>query len=106
MGVVLKQFSRNDKLTSSLVFKNVFTDTCCQSKAKHLVLLAAKNNKEFTRLGLAIAKKNVSPAHQRNRIKRIVRESFRHNKNKLADYPFVPFSLLLGTRSMPPVCHG
>ena len=40
-------------------------------------------------MGLAIAKKGVKKAVQRNRIKRIVRESFRLQKAGLAKYDLV-----------------
>ena len=35
------------------------------------------------RLGLAIAKKHVKLAVDRNRIKRVIRESFRHHKQQI-----------------------
>lgn len=41
------------------------------------------------RLGLAIAKKQVRRAVDRNRIKRIVRESFRHHQQQLASVDYV-----------------
>jgi len=40
--------------------------------------LVCKNKYNYSRLGLIIAKKNVKLAVKRNRIKRIVRESFRN----------------------------
>jgi len=52
-------------------------------------VLAKKTTPPNARLGLAIAKKSVKKASQRNNIKRIVRESFRRQKNKLFDYDFV-----------------
>jgi len=42
-------------------------------------MLAIKNNSSKPRLGLVIAKKNVPKAVHRNRIKRLMRESFRLN---------------------------
>lgn len=42
------------------------------------------NDAGEARLGLAIAKKQVRRAVDRNRIKRVVRESFRHHQNQLA----------------------
>ena len=44
------------------------------------LLLVNKNEYNYPRLGLIIAKKNVKLAVKRNRIKRIVRESFRNQK--------------------------
>lgn len=42
------------------------------------------NDSGEARLGLAIAKKQVRRAVDRNRIKRVVRESFRHHRLELA----------------------
>ena len=45
-----------------------------------LLVLARPNGLRTSRLGLAIAKKNTPKAVDRNRIKRLVRESFMHNQ--------------------------
>ncbi len=37
----------------------------------------AQNEQSHARLGLAVAKKSVRAAHDRNRVKRLIRESFR-----------------------------
>ncbi len=42
-----------------------------------------KNDGSPARLGLAIAKKRAKRALDRNRIKRVVRETFRHNMDSL-----------------------
>ena len=42
-----------------------------------------KTGGEHARLGLAIASRNVANATRRNRLKRLVRESFRHSADKL-----------------------
>jgi ribonuclease P protein component len=44
---------------------------------------------QLSRLGLAISKKNIRHAIHRNRIKRIVRESFRYNQERLKGYDVV-----------------
>ena len=46
-----------------------------------MLLLAATNSLPHPRLGLIISKKNVRRAVDRNRIKRLVRESFRLSNN-------------------------
>ena len=43
-------------------------------------MLVKKTNYENSRLGLVIAKKNLPLAAQRNKLKRIVRETFRKNR--------------------------
>ena len=54
-----------------------------RSTDKWVTVLARRNGKASARLGLAISKKFARKAVDRNRIKRMVRESFRHNKNFL-----------------------
>lgn len=50
---------------------------------KYLLWVISKNNFEFPRLGIIIAKKNVKLAVQRNRIKRLIRENFRKKRELL-----------------------
>jgi len=47
-------------------------------------VLARENTKTVARLGLAISKKQIHSAAHRNRVKRLVRESFRHHQEDLA----------------------
>jgi ribonuclease P protein component len=47
-------------------------------------VLGQNNQKPFARLGLAIARKHVKKAVSRNRVKRLVRESFRQHQQQLA----------------------
>ena len=50
------------------------------------------NQQAQARLGLAIAKKAVAHAHDRNRIKRLIREEFRHNRARLPAVDLVFFA--------------
>ena len=50
---------------------------------RSFTLLARKNDRHHPRLGLAISKKSAKRAVDRNRIKRIIRESFRLNQHTL-----------------------
>jgi ribonuclease P protein component len=47
---------------------------------KFFLFLVSKNKDNYSRLGLIVAKKNVKLATKRNKIKRIVRESFRNQQ--------------------------
>lgn len=49
----------------------------------YLLLLAQNNNLDYPRLGISIAKKKVKTAVGRNRIKRVIRESFRAQVSNL-----------------------
>lgn len=55
-----------------------------RSKDKLFTVLARENNIETARLGLAISKKHCRKAAARNRIKRVIRESFRQQQQALA----------------------
>lgn len=63
-------------------FKRVFDDPV-RSADKYFTVLARTNDLEHPRLGLAISRKAASTAVQRNRIKRVVRESFRQYQGDL-----------------------
>jgi ribonuclease P protein component len=52
-------------------------------------VLARPNGLGLARLGLAIARKHAARATQRNRIKRLVRERFRHHRHALEDLDFI-----------------
>lgn len=69
--------SRNLRLTCASDFRQVFE----QGKRLHQQSFnarAALNSVGHARLGMAIAKKTLRRAHERNRIRRLIRESFRH----------------------------
>ena len=52
-------------------------------------VLYRPNGSDQPRLGLAISKKNCRLASGRNRLKRIARESFRHNREKIGGLDLV-----------------
>lgn len=83
------KFTRKFRLLLPSDYKFVFNQPI-RSSDKLLTILA-KPNPELSdpRLGLAIAKKSVRTAVQRNRIKRLAREFFRLNKNKIACADYV-----------------
>jgi ribonuclease P protein component len=58
---------------------------------KNFVIIMRRNDLEFSRVG-AVAGKKMGKAVERNRVKRLIREFFRKNKDKLplsADYIIV-----------------
>ncbi len=63
-------------------YKRVFANPI-RSADKYFTVLATVNDQEYPRLGLAISRKAASSAVQRNRIKRVIRESFRQNPGDL-----------------------
>ncbi|WP_174626860.1 ribonuclease P protein component [Candidatus Methylobacter favarea] len=64
------------RLKKPAEFKKVF-DRPVKSGDQYFTLLAIKNDFQYSRLGLAIAKKTIKKAVHRNVIKRAVRENFR-----------------------------
>lgn len=81
-------FTRDIRLLTAAQYKYVFTDA--QRFGNHcFTLLVRKNTVSHPRLGLAIAKKSAKRAVDRNRIKRIIRESFRHLQHDLPNIDVV-----------------
>ncbi len=54
-----------------------------------LTILGRQNSLGHPRIGLTVAKKHVKRAHERNRIKRLTRESFRLRQHELPAMDFV-----------------
>lgn len=50
---------------------------------QYFLVLASRTRLGNPRLGLVIGKKNIRKAVCRNRVKRVVRETFRHSQNNL-----------------------
>ena len=85
---VTYEFNRESRLLTPGHFKTVFSDPS-RFGSKHFTILITKNCDNNNRLGLAIAKKRVKLAVQRNRIKRLTRESFRLNQSTLPNIDIV-----------------
>lgn len=81
-------FSRELRLLAPVQFKYVFEQPF-RASTPQITLLARKNTLEHPRLGLTVAKKHLKRAHERNRIKRLVRESFRLAQHRLPACDFV-----------------
>ena len=75
-------FPRPNRLVTSADFARVFK-RAQRSGDSFFTILYRHNNLGYPRLGLAIAKKRVRRAVARNRLKRIIRDSFRHAKKQL-----------------------
>lgn len=69
-------------------FKYVFQQPL-RASTPEVTILARPNYLEYPRLGLTVAKKHLKRAHDRNRIKRLCRESFRLSQHELPPYDFV-----------------
>jgi ribonuclease P protein component len=70
------------RLRTPAAYKNVFAQPV-KSSDNYFTLLAVRNQLEHPRLGLAIAKKVIKRAVDRNSLKRLARESFRLQQHTL-----------------------
>lgn len=84
----LYRFRRENRLLSAAAFTRVFRQPR-RSRDALFIVLSKPNDLSIARLGLAISKKNCRQATGRNRIKRVVRESFRLHQDALAGRDFV-----------------
>ncbi len=80
--MVSQTFPRELRLLTPESFQNVFAQPV-RASTPHLTLLATKNTLSHPRLGLAVPKKALKRAVWRNRVKRVVRESFRSHQHEL-----------------------
>ncbi len=82
------RFPRQVRLLTASQFRNVFRGPLV-SQDRHYRVKAILNDENFPRLGLAVSRRVNKRAVVRNRIKRVVRESFRHNKQTLSGLDIV-----------------
>jgi ribonuclease P protein component len=82
---------KNNRLKTAAAFGRVF-EKATRSSDKWFTVLCRKNEEEAARLGLAVSKKHCKAATGRNRIKRIIRESFRQHQQGLGGLDVVVLS--------------
>lgn len=79
-------FSPELRLLHASDFKSVFDGALYKVHQSGFMLLAVPSthqNLSHARIGLVIAKKKIRRAHERNRVKRLARESFRLHQTEL-----------------------
>jgi ribonuclease P protein component len=92
------RFSKDNRLLDAAAFARVF-DNASRSRDNWFTVLGRANKLGKARLGLAISKKNCKLATGRNRIKRVVRESFRHHQDELSGVDVVVMNKPLAARA-------
>ena len=81
-------FPASHRIKSNSQFQGVFRDAKKVSRNGFHIFLK-QNSLDFSRLGIVISKRCVKKAVDRNKFKRIIRESFRLSRNNLRKYDFV-----------------
>ncbi|WP_340147372.1 ribonuclease P protein component [Buchnera aphidicola] len=81
-------FSKKFRLLNFNQYKRVFKKSY-KSEKKGILILGSYNKLDYSRLGILISKKIIKKSVIRNKIKRLVREFFRHQKNKFLNMDFV-----------------
>ena len=82
-GSSLYRLKKDNRLLNAGAYGRVFKKAT-RSRDNCFTVLSRSNDMDIARLGQAISKKNCRFASDRNRIKRVVRESFRHHQAELA----------------------
>mgnify|MGYP000368331696 CR=1 FL=1 len=77
-------FEKSKRLLNAQSFQSVFENTDLKVSNSNFLLLAHQNKLKHARLGMIVAKKNIRLSVGRNRIKRVIRSSFRLNQQNLA----------------------
>lgn len=78
-----QSFPRRLRLLTAGDYRQVFDNAAFKVHGKGLMALASPNDLGYPRIGLVISKKSMRRAVDRNRIKRLVRESIRFQQHRL-----------------------
>jgi len=89
------RFRRDHRLLTAADFNGVFKNAA-KSSDRYFTVLFRKHSGDTARLGFAVAKKRVANATARNRLKRLVRESFRQSRQTL---PSLDVVVMANTRA-------
>jgi ribonuclease P protein component len=84
----INRFGKDNRLLDAAAFGRVF-QKASRSRDNLFTVLCRRNEGGAARLGLAISKKHCRLATKRNRIKRIIRESFRQQQASLVGLDIV-----------------
>lgn len=88
-------FPKSSRLLTPKDYAKVFDDVQIRVPHRNFLILATSNTRGHARIGLVFSKKNLKLAVQRNRIKRRIRETFRHQP----DFPALDI-VVLGRRGL------
>ena len=86
----MNKFPKKARLCTKSQIKNVFGNKKKIVQGS-VAIFFCHNQLNYARLGVVAAKKNISLAVQRNRVKRVVRESFRLNRGNIVGIDVIVF---------------
>ena len=85
----MERFGRQYRLLKTEEFSSVFALRKQRRGELLQISYSAANSCGHARLGLVVAKKTARRAHERNDMKRVIRDWFRRHKNTLPPFDFV-----------------
>jgi ribonuclease P protein component len=100
-NTTIERFRRDHRLTRKDQFDRVLSGRTVHLRYGCFRLYATPNNEESARLGLIVGKRQLKRAVDRNRVKRVLRETFRINRSQLPGFDIVV--QLADTRSTEPL---
>ena len=86
-------YSNKEKLKSKKLIEKLFTEG--QAVSTFPLRLIYLKEGEANKVGVSVSKRNFKNAVDRNRIKRLLREVYRHNKNMLIDNNVDGYALMI-----------
>ncbi len=78
----MQGFNKSERLKEKALFKNLFSDGKYYRNSD-ISLRLLPNKLKISRLGISAQKRIFANATDRNRVKRLIREVFRHNKSNM-----------------------
>jgi len=85
----LFSFTTQSRLLHAKAFEAVFNNPVYKPRTTFFRILAKPNDLTQARLGITVAKRRLKSAVKRNKIRRLVRESFRLTQHKLKNVDIV-----------------
>ncbi|HBW83206.1 MAG: ribonuclease P protein component [Gammaproteobacteria bacterium] len=72
-----QSYPKTSRLLNTSDYSAVFDQNTIKASSRYFLIIAKFGNNHSTRLGLIVAKKHIPTSVERNRLKRLIRDSFR-----------------------------